>query len=245
MIDTFIDYCIDNWPNITIGILVIYLISIVVWKAAKYHSNIEEAKNKVNNLPCTDHALQLREIESLEKEIKNKVNNLPCADHALQLKEIESLKQISSSTNDIVVAMSRWIAGKDKSMIDTFIKKNSPYTITVMGLEMLEESGAKAAIDDNIDYFIGELEAIDPKTPYDVENQSINLVFRNMGNEIFNPVKNYIYYSPETIERYDAEQGKNRTIELSLPGLLNVMGVYVRDLYMQRHPEIEDAQKKK
>jgi hypothetical protein len=240
MIDIFIDYCIHNWPNITIGIIAICLISIASWKASKYHSGIEEAKNKVNNLPCTDHALQLKEIESLEKEVQNKVNNLPCTDHASQLKKIESLEKTSSSTNDIVVEMSRWIVGKDKSMIGTLIKKNSPYTITRVGMEMLEESGAKTVIDDNIDYFIRELESIDPKTPYDVEDQSINLVFRNMGNEIFNPVKNYIYYSPDKIERYDPENGENQTIELSLPGLLNVMGVYLRDIYMQRHPGIEN-----
>jgi hypothetical protein len=68
---------------------------------------------------------------------------------------------------------------------------------------MLEESGAKAVIDDNLDFFIGELESIDPKTPY------------------------------------DPEHGENRTIELSFPGLLNVMGVYLRDIYMQKHPGIE------
>jgi hypothetical protein len=61
-----------------------------------------------------------------------------------------------------------------------------------------------------------------------------------MGNDIFNPVKNYIYYSPDKIERYDPEHGENRMIELSLPALLNVMGVYLRDIYIQRHPEIEN-----
>jgi hypothetical protein len=168
-------------------------------------------------------------------------NRLPCEKHHVQLAAINELKDIVSSTNGVVVEMSRWIARKDKSMIDTFIRKNSPYAITGIVRQLLEESGAKKTIDNHIDFFIKEREAINPKTPYDVEDQSMSLVFRNMSNEIFGPVKNFIYYAPDRLERTDPDTGQTREIEISYPALLNVMAIYLRDQYMKKHPEIENT----
>jgi hypothetical protein len=214
MIDKLIDFCIDKWPGITILVIIAAIIFWLAWQLSKYYTIIEDTKKKVNGLPCEKHHIQLAGINEL--------------------------KDIVSSTNGVVVEMSRWIARKDKSMIDTFIRKNSPYTITGIGRQLLEESGAKKTIDNHIDFFIKELEAINPKTPYDVEDQSMSLVFRNMSNEIFGPVKNFIYYAPDKLECTDPDTGQTREIEISYPALLNVMGIYLRDQYMKKHPEIEN-----
>ncbi|HCC51480.1 MAG TPA: hypothetical protein DEQ30_04990 [Porphyromonadaceae bacterium] len=242
MIDTILEYAINNWPGITIVGILLVLFVIVAWRASKYHYSIQYTKEKVDNLPCEAHTTQLNEVRLVNNTVS--ATNKIVSDHTERLRDINTdldlLQKAVTSTNELIVEIGRWISGRDKKMINTFVRKNSPYVITGIGKQLLEESGGKKAMDDNIDFFMKELEIINPKTPYDVEDQSINTVFRNMGNEIFNPVKNFIYYSPDKMERIDPDTGKTREIEISFPVLLNVMGIYLRDKYMERHPDIED-----
>jgi len=212
MIDTLIAFCADRWPEITAMVAFVIVAFFAAWKFSKYHSSIEETKKKVNSLPCETHKTQLDKIESL--------------------------KSIVSSTNEIVIEISKWIAGKDKKMIDTLMQKRSPYTITNIGHQVLEKSGGKKVIDNNLDFFINELEILNLKTPYDIEDKSTSIIFGNLSNEMFNDIKNFIYYSPEKIEMTDPDTSEKRNIEITLSAILNVMGVYLRDKYFEKHPEI-------
>lgn len=208
-----IDFLIDKWPVIGISVVTLAFVWWASWKASKYHSSIEDVKTKVGNLPCDSHTEQLTAIKGLSTTV--------------------------SSTNNIVTEMSQWIMKQDKNMVNVLIKKCSPYIITQIGRKLLADSGGEKAVDDNIDFLFSEIDDTKPTTPYDVEDQAIKVIIKNIGHEMFRPIKQFIYYSPDTFNAFDPETEKERTINVSLPSILHLMGIHLRDRYMEEHPEIE------
>jgi hypothetical protein len=204
--------------------LLMAIVAIVVWKIATYYLSMKAVKKKVDNLPCDSHTEQLREIGASNHSIAS---------------SIDTLNDTISSTNDIVIEMSKWISKKDTKMVDVLIRKNSPYVITGVGYKLLKDSGGEKVVDNNLEFFFNEVDKMNPKTPYEVEDQSINSMIKNIGNVIFNPIKQFVYYSPEEIKIVDPDTQKDVTIGISTPSILNIMGIYLRDKYMEKHPEIE------
>jgi len=220
--DILFNFFAERWPEMTVIVALLAMTSLAAWKLSKYHSSMESAKDRVDNLPCEAH--------------KDRLD-----DHKERFAKIESLRTVVDSTNEIVTEISKWIANRDKKMIDTFVQKRSPYRITNIGHQILDRSGGKKAIDDNLDFYIGELEALNLKTPYDVEDKSASIVFRNLSHDMFNEIKNFIYYSSDKIEMTDTDTGEKKEVEVALHAILNVMGVYLRDKYFEKHPEIETS----
>ena len=205
-------YLLERWPAITIAVLVILLVILVTWKVACYYHKIESARKKVESAPCQEHEKKLDKLEESNK--------------------------IIAATHDIVIEIGRWISKRDKKMIDLFVSKGSPYLITNIGFQLLEMSGGKKVIDNNLEFFIHEIRELNPKTPYDAEDYAFSVVLKNIGNEIFNPVKNFIYYSPEKIEMHDPDANLKIEVHISMEGILNVMSIYLRDKYIEENPTI-------
>ena len=219
-----LSYFINKWPDISMIALLMAIVAIVVWKIATYYLSMKAVEKKVDNLPCDSHTEQLREIGASNHSIAS---------------SIDTLNDTISSTNDMVIEMSKWISKKDTKMVDVLIRKNSPYVITGVGYKLLKDSGGEKVVDDNLEFFFNEVDKMNPKTPYEVEDQSINSMIKNIGNVIFNPIKQFVYYSPEEIKIVDPDTQKDVTIGISTPSILNIMGIYLRDKYMEKHPEIE------
>ena len=117
--------------------------------------------------------------------------------------------------NDKLTEVCSWIMRKDKAMIETLSKvarKSSPLRLTSIGETLLEKSGGKKIIDDNIDFFIDELEKMYPKIAYDVEDYSLKVLLNNTGKDIFNNIKDFIYYSPSSIAIKDQNSDKKINI---------------------------------
>jgi hypothetical protein len=239
--DAVIEFIMKRWPDIGVILMLMIFASIAVWKISKYHMSIEDAKKKVNSLPCEAHKNRLNEIKSLQ-EIANStyksVNNLTTKFVRLDA-GFSKLNNTFEDVNVKVADISQWIMKTDNSMIDTLLKKTSPYSITPIGYDILKLSGGEDAVDNNLDFFIDELKKINPETPFDVEEKSISIILNNTSKECFNPIKNYVYYSPKKIEVDDPETGGKREVQISFHAILNVMGVYLRDKYLAKYPEIE------
>ena len=138
-------------------------------------------------------------------------------------------KEYTSDLENVKV----WIMKKDKSMIETFSAKHSPRRLTEMGEKVLNESGGKRCIDENLNFFMSELEKNHPRTPYDVEEQSQNVVMRNTRLKIFDDIKRYLYETPEVVKTEDGEE------EISIFIIGHVMGIYLRDIYLKAHPDVK------
>ena len=77
---------------------------------------------------------------------------------------------------------------------------------------------------------------INPKTPYDVEEKAESTIQWSTDNDIFNSIKNYLYYGPEYIELSGVK------IEVSIFQITHVMGLYLRDIYLEKHPDLIPAE---
>ena len=210
--DSIIEYLINNAPWIVVVLVAI----IATWRVSKYHTKLEEIKDKVEKLPCDKHKDDIRDSGQRYNE----------------------LQRIVSSTNDMVVEINKWLMKFDNDMIDKLAKKASPLKMTPLGEVLFEKSSAKKTIDNNIDFLIKELEDINPQTAYDVEEEALSYLLRNMGNEIFTDIKKFLYYSPDTIQLKDTFSGEDKDVRLSMQSIIKLMSIYLRDLYLKKHPNI-------
>jgi hypothetical protein len=167
-------------------------------------------------------------------EMERKINELPCNSHKNDIKT--ALNDIITLQNSLC-DVSRWITRLDNTMIDTFLPKKSPRKISEAGYELLKETCAQKTIDENLNFFISEIEKYAPQTAYDVEEYSLKVLIENTGLEIFNCIKNYIYFKPDEMEF----AGKKSRIDFYV--VVRVMSVYLRDRYIEKYPElIEDIE---
>lgn len=215
---------------------IIEIIGIIVGISATVLTGIYFIINKAVNSGVKEHRLN---------KVEEKLNKLPCDVHHDDISQhkvkYDEINRTVMSTNEMVSEISKWVMKMDNGMIDTLAKKASPLKMTPIGEVLFEKSLSKKAIDENIDFLIEELEKIAPKTAFDVEDQSYSVLFKNIGHDLFNEVKNFIYYSPETIELIDPSDGEKEQIKISLQTLIRLMGIYLRDKYLERHTEIEKS----
>ena len=176
-------------------------------------------------------------------KVENTVEKLPCGKHHDEIADsslkYNKINENVISTNEMVSEISKWVMKIDNGMIDALAKKASPLKMTAVGEELFEKSFSKKAIDGNLDFLIKELEKISPKTAFDVEDQAYSVLFKNMGHDLFNEVKNFIYYSPEIIEVTNPCDGNKSQVKISLQTLIRLMGIYLRDKYLEKHTEIK------
>jgi len=88
---------------------------------------------------------------------------------------------------------------------------------------LLTESGMKNIIDNNIDKFIADLETAKLTTALDVEEKSYYVLDARKEEEIFNPLKTFIYNNPN----------------LDIFSCLYVGSLYLREYYLRKHPELK------
>ncbi|MEG2121478.1 MAG: hypothetical protein RRZ64_05425 [Rikenellaceae bacterium] len=174
--------------------------------------------------------------------IEKKVKELPCKDHNVIITDSKNrhteVSDILSSNNEMLVEISKWVMKLDVSMIDKLAKKASPLKMTAVGEIIFEESGAKRAVDNNLDFLMSKLEVISPNTAYDVESSSLTVLLQNMGHELFNEIKSYLYNSPEDISVTDPDNGVEVDITLSMQIILKLMSIRLRDEYLTKYPDV-------
>ena len=131
-----------------------------------------------------------------------------------------------------------YIMKKDKSAIDGLFRKFSPYTLTDAGLKLIEISGAKKCVDENIDFFADEIQKLKPKAALDVEDNALSVLNWNTSNEIFNQIKDFVYNAPKPYVISD-DNGNSVVLEeaITLSVILLVTSIYLRDKYFEKHPE--------
>lgn len=211
--NAFIAYLLNNIPWLAFILISVF----VTWKISKYHALLESTRNKVDDLPCERHKEDILKSD-------NRYN---------------SLEKIVSSTNDMVIEINKWLMKFDNDMIDKLAKKGSPLKMTPVGKILFEQSYGKEAIDNNIEFLLEELEKINPKTAYDVEEESLGFLLKNVGHEMFEEIKKFIYYSPDVIIIKDPETEENNEVKITLQYIVKLMSIYLRDIYLSKHPDIQ------
>ncbi len=167
----------------------------------------------------------------LTNELKNKADKLPCEQHKI---DIESIIKNQSKLDDIsssIRKIEEWILKMDIAAMSDLVRKCSPYQLTDIGVLLLTKSHAKDCVDENLGLLIDLLEKTDPKTNYDVEKNSLNVLSSLTEDSIFNDIKNYIYFSSSSIP-FEGPNGSQK-VEISMQRILMTMSIYLRDKYLQ------------
>ena len=139
------------------------------------------------------------------------------------------LKNISDDIRTLITVVKLGNSALDL----TLFKTQSPVSLTDVGIEILEKSGGRRYIDENLAALLIDLEKRELKTALDVENIAASVLLFKSNQTAFTPIKNYIYNNPEFV----SELGLKATLDLGK--IAQVMGIYLRDKYLEKHPELK------
>ena len=207
--DAIITYLLEIVPW-TVAVVVVAIVSgKVMWKLAKYHSKLKDAKSKVDNLPCPRHEAEISDLKAYARSV--------------------------DSMTDRLEEVCKWIIRIDADAFDKLAPKHSPRRMNRIGREVFEETGARQVFEDNSGFFLAELARKAPKTAYDVDEMAFEVLVANIHSPLLNPLKSYLYSGPDKVVKTD-ESGAEKEIVLSLGILLQLISLELRDRYMELYP---------
>ncbi len=106
----------------------------------------------------------------------------------------------------------------DPSELQTY----SPFQLTEDGLALIKKLGFDNIFEQNKNEFFNFIDEEKPKLKYDIEMSAIKSIAALSDKEYMNFLKVFFYNNPK------------RNLDNTAPTL----GVYVRDRYLEKHPEI-------
>ena len=161
--------------------------------------------------------------------MERKINDAPCDKHDKGFRDIGIIKASVRKIED-------YILRKDTDSVDFLMRKCSPYKLTDAGDALLNVSGGKECIDDNIDFFDEEIQKLNPQVALDVESYSLHVLNSNTDKSFFNQIKDFVYNAASPYIIIDKEGNKTEFEgNLTMNHVLMVMGVYLRNRYFERH----------
>lgn len=136
------------------------------------------------------------------------------------------LDNLILSVNNICTFLS--ITQKGFSTVST---SNSPRELSEFGTSLLEDIGGKKYLDESSPELIEIIKSKSPKSGLDVENYANILLTEKTEDDKFVPIKNYIFQNP-VYRRGNAE------LDLTMTIVLQIMGIYLRNKYFEKYPEL-------
>jgi len=103
--------------------------------------------------------------------------------------------------------------------------------MTDVGESVLAYSGGKKCIDENLNYFIEQIDKTASPTLYDIKKTSIGAIMDSFNKDMVNDVKEFIYKTPDMIT-VDVG-GRPEQAKVTQNDIQMLMGVYLRDRYME------------
>lgn len=135
---------------------------------------------------------------------------------------------LTTSINNLVV----YLKSKDGGMDASLFKTQSPVMLTDIGNRILSDFGGKYFIDNNLGLLINALELQSTKSALDIQNNAPIILGGFMNADDFTPIKNKLFSDP--VYKTNNIQGQQINIALDLTTYLNIMGIYLRDKYLER-----------
>lgn len=147
-----------------------------------------------------------------------------------------SLNTLNGSFNSLVVHLQAK-DGTGTFPTQIFISK-SPIRLTELGLEILSSIGGKSFVDNNIDLLINKMNTAGIKTALDSQTMAPIIINEISSADSFNDIKNYIYRNPFYKTTIDQ---KEVSVPLDMGMVSNIMGIYLRDKYLEKHTHLNPA----
>ena len=201
-------------------------IGMLIWKVSAAIKGINDKVDGIKDLPCREHTEQLN---SHKEHFANTEKTLSSLEAKLDL-----LVRLMPQTS------SRGVEPLFSDDVPRLSQKHSPKVLNENGKFVEKTFGCREFLSDNAEWLLSEVAKFNPKTALDVELYSLAALRIASLDDRFNSLKDKIYTSP-AIALSAGEDGKKREVEISLEDVLFVISLPLRDLYLERHPEISVA----
>lgn len=247
-------------------ILIIVVTMVIVWFAAslyhKWTTRIKKTEEecskidgiimpqltlintKLNQIFVTLNVIILR-LDELTRRVDVltiRVDNLTKRVDVLTIRVDDLTRRFDSLTirldgltdrfNNLVIFLKEKFTDMDISM---YLSK-SPIQLSETGLRMLERIGGKEYVDSYEVILIAALNNFNPKTALDVQMYAPDVIFKMAESASFNTIKDFLYNNPYYKETNP--EGQEIKIRLSLVTATELMGIYLRDKYLNKYPEL-------
>lgn len=242
--ETFTQFFVEHLPSAVIIVCAaIALLMFIIWWAARIWY-------KFKDLPCSEHSNALASHSDKISGITTsfaRLETLPCADHSNTLSghsgkisDISSTLSGIESKLDLLIKMIPLLGTPKESVLSndnpSLSQKHSPRVLNENGNTVSSLFKCREFFSGNKAWLVEELEKFKPKTALDAESLSMVVMKISSSDDRFNTLKNEIYRSP-SIPLKD-ESGNDRNYEINLEDILFIISIYLRDEYLQLHPEI-------
>lgn len=141
-----------------------------------------------------------------------------------RLQILNDLKKTSDTMKGNLKVIGDHLTKYDTQFDPKELQSMSPLQLTDEGRNLIEQIGFDTIVEQHRDDFCDFIDNEKPRLKYDVELAAIKAVMALSDKEYMSPVKVFMYNNP------------NRTLNNLAPTL----GVYVRDIYLESHPEITE-----
>lgn len=172
--------------------------------------------------------------------LRDKQKELKCDEHKKSIERHERDLTAFTDIKNSIRAIEEYLMGFDKDAYSQLLRKCSPYKLLFLGEQLLEKSGGRKCVDENLDMLLTEIEKRNPSAPLDVEESALNVVRALRDTPLFNDVKNFVYYSPQQVELID-ENGEKVERGVHINIIFMLMSIYLRDKFFERHPEMDTS----
>ncbi|TWJ01584.1 hypothetical protein JN11_01735 [Mucilaginibacter frigoritolerans] len=210
MFDPILKYLSDHWPKLTAMfcvVLVCVLIAIYMTKKIlHWMGRVEEAEKK---------------CDTIDSHIVPKLATIST-----------TLNSLSTNINSLVV----YLKSKDGGMDTSLFVSRSPVQLTQLGEDILKDTGGKDFVDNNLSMLLNEMQYQNIKTALDAQNFAPLVVSNISTNELFKPIKDYIFKNPQY--KTKNTNGDDVFITLDMNVITNVMGIYLRNKYLEVNPDL-------
>lgn len=204
------------------------------------NTRISSIEHDIETKPCVRHTEILNNQENKCRQIDEEITRISkrvdifSSQNEILVKhetDITEIKGILRSQN-ILLDISKWIMKMDATMIEQLAQKASPLKMTPAGEFLFTESHADKALDKLQMSLLNQIEECKPRTKYDVEQLSVELLLKSTGDEAFDEVKQFIYNSP------DKFTFEGREIRFDIYAIIRLMSIRLRDIYIGIHDEV-------
>ncbi|BDQ11693.1 hypothetical protein [Sediminibacterium sp. TEGAF015] len=194
--------------------LVITIIAVIVtWLFAKFYNNSMNRLKKVE-----------AECQKIDRHLTPQLESIS-----------SSLNTLNGSFNSLIV----YLKSKDGKMETSLFISKSPIQLTELGKKILVTIGGEDFVNKNLNELITNMDAEGIKTALDCQTFAPIVISKISNHASFNKIKDYAFKNPYYKEKL--EDGQEITIPLDMGTISNIMGIYLRDKYLERHPELNPA----
>lgn len=158
------------------------------------------------------------QTEKKADDNEKRINTLPCTKHE---KEISRIRD--------------YLLAKYPKAFGEYELKKSPRELSEEGRKLFSDIGGASFLEANGAKLLDMIAKENPKTPFDVEQLSFESLFNHLNDSMFNRIKRWVYYCPVRKLMVD---GKEQNSEVTIYDVCFVLSIPLRDLYLDRHPEL-------